>query len=164
MTLSGYLNKQILDPIWKQWLQIKVIYFFTRFTGVKVLHTQSEREIWPAGEACQKEKVFAAQKTLDQNYSLPVNIQAKNVLWTDESKIELIGYSDRRHVRHTAKLIPEPHTSCEARWWTCHGLGLPHCLSDCKSLQSLIQLWSLHNNKGCLKITRGHFYKSRSWS
>ncbi|XP_047009608.1 centrin-3 isoform X3 [Ictalurus punctatus] len=56
-----------------------------------------------------------------------------NALWTDESKIELLGNINSRHslvVTKDSFSEEASHTNCEARWCICYGLGLLRCHRD----------------------------------
>jgi hypothetical protein len=72
----------------------------------------------------------------------------RNVLWSDETKIELFGYNDHRYVwRKKAG----GHPNCEARGWQRHVVGLICCrgtgvlhkidVSGCQMSQE-VKAWS----------------------
>ena len=51
----------------------------------------------------------------------------ENVLWSDETKVELFGHNSKRYVwrkNNTAHSPKEHHTHSEAWWWQHHALGL----------------------------------------
>lgn len=72
------------------------------------------------------------------------------VLWTNEWKMKktrkIKGRCNMRYVWHRPNNVSGKwsHTNCDALWIECYVLVLLHCLRLC-SLQSLIQLWIMHN-------------------
>ena len=76
-----------------------------------------------------KKNIVACLKFAKEHLDVPQCFW-QNILWTDETTVELFGRNTQHSVGKKRHSTPtsKPHPNCKVWWREQHGLGLLYCL------------------------------------